>query len=281
MTMKNLPFVLVVAVLVAACGGAESGETTETANVSTTAVTKPDRVVLSVSSEGGFVPVEANLDRMPRYVLTSGGDIYFQGEVPAVFPGPLLPNVQVTTIGDGTRDELLELVEALGLPEIDERIDDSGAEMVADASTEVITYHDENGTHRLGFYALGMVEGGSTDRILAAELIQTFDAVARQGESTDFRPDRIQVAAGPAIRFEEAASGVEAWPLEVGFDDMDEWGAGWRCVQVSGDPVDELWETFADATQATLWDTGSEELSIRVLPLVPGQDACDGAPQGG
>lgn len=279
MTMKNLPFVLVVAVLVAACGGAESGETT---NPDTTAVADPDQVVLTVASEGGFVPVESNLDRMPRYVLTSGGDLYFQGAVPAVFPGPLLPNVQVTTIDDGTRDELLELVEALGLPEIDERIDDTGAEMIADASTEVITYHDENGTHRLGFYALGIVEGtGSTDRLLAAELLQAFDAAARQGESTAFLPDRIQVAAGPAIQFEEAASGVEPWPLEVGFDDMNEWGAGWRCVEVSGDPVDELWEKFTDATQATLWDTGSEEVSIRTLPLVPGEVACDGAPHGG
>lgn len=275
--MKHLPFVLVVAALVAACGGSESSETT-----GPTSGSDPDEVVVTVTSEGGFVPVEFNLERMPRYVLTSGRNLYFQGEVPAVFPGPLLPNVQVATVDDDTYAEVLELVEALGLPEIDERIDDSGAEMVADASTEVITYHDENGTHRLGFYALGMVEGtGSTDRLLAAELLQALESAAREGESTDFSPDRIQVAAGPAVRFEEAASEVEPWPLEVGYDDMDEWGAGWRCVEVSGDTVAGLWETFADATQATLWDTGSQEVSIRTLPLVPGQVACDGAPQGG
>lgn len=259
---------------IAACNG---GVTTET-----TAAPDPDQVVLTVTSEGGFVPIEFNLERMPRYVLMADGTLYSQGPVPAIFPGPLLPNVQVTAITDSAFAEIDALIQEVGLPEIDDRLDNTGAEMVADASTEVFTYHDENGEHRLAIYALGIAEGGgSTDRILANELLQALDAAAAEGESRAFGPERIQVAAGPALQFEQGMSTTEAWPLEVSFEEMDEWAIGWRCVEITGEAVDGLVSVFSEANQATLWDTGSEELSIKARPLLPGETACTGAPLGG
>jgi hypothetical protein len=172
----------VLGLALAACGGDDATETTipttgptSTAGDSPQNVTSSD-VLLTVTSEGGFVPVEFNLDRMPRYVLLADGTLFYQGPVPAIFPGPLLPNVQVTEVTATQMDEILQLVEEMGLPEIDEFIDDSNAEMVADATTEFITYYDENGTHRLGIYALGITEGGgSTERILANELIEVLE----------------------------------------------------------------------------------------------------------
>ncbi len=267
---------LVVAGLLTSCAGDGGG-------AMTTAPSNPDEVVLTVTSEGGFVPVEFNLERMPRFLLTAGGTLYYQGPVPMIFPGPLLPNVQVTSVDRATFDEIMGLVDELGLPDIDERIDDSGAEMVADASTEFITFYDEEGPHRLGIYALGMVEGGgaSIDRILATEVVQLLDAASAAGESTEYRPDRLQVAAGPPLGFEEEATSVEDWPLEVPYADMEAWGAGWSCVEVGGSAVEGLLETFGAATQATLWDTGDEEVSIRARPLLPGETACGGEPATG
>src|SRR5690606_23412297 len=116
-------------------------------------------------SEGGFVPVEFNLDRMPRYQLMADSTLFFQGPVPEIYPGPLMPNIQKTKVGESVMDDVRALVDELGLADIDERIDDSGSELVADATTEFITYLDENGAHRLGVYALGLTEGTqSTDR---------------------------------------------------------------------------------------------------------------------
>lgn len=262
------------ALIVAACNGDSTTQTTVPPD--------PDQVLLTVTSEGGFVPIEFNLERMPRYVLMADGTLYHQGPVPAIFPGPLLPNVQVSTITEASFGEITALIEELGLPGIDERYDNTGAEMVADASTEVFTYHDETGEHRLAIYALGISEGGgSTDRILANELLQALDTATAEGDSDPYQPERLQVAVGPALQFEQGMSTTEPWPLAVSFEEMDEWAIGWRCMEVAGQEVDELISVLSEANQATLWDTGTEELSMKARPLLPGETACTGAPQAG
>lgn len=285
---RALTLVTVIGLALAACGGDDTTDTTvPITGPSSTAGDSPHEggtgeVLLTVTSEGGFVPVEFNLDRMPRYVLLDDGTLIYQGPVPAIFPGPLLPNVQVTEVSGAQMDEILQLIDEVGLPEIDEFIDDSNAEMVADATTEFFTYYDENGTHRLGIYALGITEGGgSTERILANELIEVLDEVTATGESRPYAAARIQVAAGPALEFDDVQGRVEPWPLEVDFADMPEWAIGWRCLEMEGDEVERLLEVFSDANQATRWDTGEEELTIKARPLLPGEDACGGAPQGG
>ncbi|MGH8912567.1 MAG: hypothetical protein ACRDVD_08645 [Acidimicrobiia bacterium] len=270
---RTAALLAVTAVVITACGGGD--DATET-----TTIADPGAAVLSVTSEGGFVPVEFNLDRMPRYLVTGDRTLYYQGPVPAIFPGPILANVQVTSIDAASWDEIMDLVERLGLPDIDERIDNSGAEMVADASTEFITYYDESGAHRLGVYALGLTEGaGSDDRLFAGEIVEILDGATATGESTTYTPDRLQVAAGPGTA-EPGISTVEPWPIETAFAEMDDWGAGWSCTTVEGDSVESLLATFSAANQATLWDTGSETLAIRARPLLPGETGCGGAPQG-
>lgn len=271
---RTITTLVAVALAAVACGGAgDSSDTTVAGN--------SDTVLLTITSEGGFIPVEFNLDRMPRYQLMTDGTLFYQGPVPAIFPGPMLTNVQVTSLDTAVRDEVLALVEELGLPGIDEQIDNSGAETIADASTEFVTYYDETGTHRLGVYALGLTDGvdRSPERLLMTELVEILDEATATGESTAYQPEVLQVAAGPGVA-EPGMSTVEPWPLEMTFSDMDEWGAGWRCSSVEGEVVDSLIQVFSEANQATLWDTGSEELALRARPLLPGETACGGAPQG-
>lgn len=239
----------------------------------------PDAAVLTVTSEGGFMPLEANLDRMPRYVVTADRSLYYVGPTTLEFPGPLLPNVQVTTVDEDTMGEILELVEEMGLPEVDEEVDDFGADRIADASTDFITYIDEGGTHRMGFYALGMSDGGSTERLLAAEIVEFLDQAASTGESRPYQPERLQVAAGPPMQVDEGMSSVEEWPLEASFAELEEWGMGWRCLEVSGEEAAHLFEMFSNANQATLWDTGDQEVGIRARPLLPDEKACSGRPR--
>lgn len=259
------------AVSLAACGGEDTALTTTPDD--------PDAVILTVTSEGGFVPVEFNLDRMPRHVLTVDRSLYFQGPTTEEFPGPILPNVQVTTIDEATYSEVMDLVDDLGLANIDERLDDTGSDRIADASTEVITLYDDDGAHRYGFYALGLAEDGSTDRLLAGEIVELLDEAANTGESSAYQPQRLQVAAGPPMEVEEAMRTVEEWPLEVSYQEMDEWGMGWRCAVVTDDEVvPSLVEIFSSATQATVWETGEEEFAIRARPLLPGETGCDNAP---
>ena len=75
--------ILALALLVGACGNDSSSEPQEARGA--------DEVVLTVTSEGGFVPVEFNLDRMPRFVLMGDGTLYSPGMMTLEFPGKLLP----------------------------------------------------------------------------------------------------------------------------------------------------------------------------------------------
>jgi hypothetical protein len=261
----------VMGLTLSACGADDATDTTTPAD--------PDAVVLTVTSEGGFVPVEFNLDRMPQYLVTADRSLYYQGPTTLEFPGPMLPNVQVTTIDEDTYAEMLDLIEELGLSDIDEKVDQSAAQNIADAGTTYLNYHDDNGLHRYGFYALEMTDGGSTDRLLANEIVEFLDQASASGESREYEPDRLQVAAGPPMQVDEGMGSVEEWPLDVSFQEMDEWGLGWRCVEVTGEEVTELLEVFSSANQATVWDTGSEQLGIRAHPLLPGETACQNAPQ--
>jgi len=237
--------------------------------------------VLTVTSEGGFMPLEANLDRMPRFVLTADRSLVFAGPMTLEFPGALLPNVLVTTISEEAFAEVLQLVEELGLPDVDEVVDQSGTEMLADAPTDFITYYDENGAHRFGVVGLGMVEGGgSTDRLLAEEIVQTLDRATAEGEVGPYEADRLQVAAGPPLPMDGDFGSVEEWPFEVSFEDMPEWALGWRCIGVEGDEAIRLLGVFGEANAATLWTLGGEEFSIKARPLFPGEEACAGAPPG-
>jgi hypothetical protein len=189
--------------------------------------------------------------------------------------------VQVTTIDEQGYSEILDLIEELGLPEIDEQVDESGAQNIADAGTTFLTYHDENGIHRYGFYAIEMADGGSTDRLLANEVLEFLQEATAAGDSRPYEPERLQVAAGPPVQPEEGMGTVEEWPLDVSFDEMDDWGMGWKCTEVSGEAVSGLVDVFSSANQATVWETGGGQFGIRARPLLPGETACQSAPDMG
>lgn len=261
-----------IAVVLSACGGGSG--------LSDTVPPDPEVAVLTVTSEGGFVAPGFRVTAMPRYVVGADRTLYYQGPVPEIFPGPLLPNVQVVELNDKTWKDIFDVVAELGLADYEQKLDDQGADQIADAGTDVITYHDANGDHRLAIYALG-IAGGSTsqDRLLATDLMQILDDAAFNGQSQPFSPTTLQVAAGDAgMDVEPGMATVQDWPLDVGYADMTGWIAGWRCVEVGGPKVPELMDTFGGANQATLWDTGSEQVNLRVVPLMPGQAACPGVP---
>ncbi|CAN5882523.1 hypothetical protein BH23ACT5_BH23ACT5_18340 [soil metagenome] len=250
-----------------ACGGDEASSAPDG---------DPGRVVLTVTSEGGFMPVEFHLDRMPRYLVTADRTLYYTGPIPMIYPGPLLPNIQVGTVDEATWSEIMTIIDDIGFSGFDERIDTDGAEMIADASTEFVTYYDDAGAHRYGAYALGLTSGpSSTDRVLLENMIQLLDQESVRGDSHAYVGEHLQVAAGLSMMEPEPGfSSVEPWPLDVSFDDMGEWLIGWRCTTVEGAEAADLFELFGSANHATLWDTGADQVSIKARPLLPGEEPC-------
>ena len=236
----------------------------------------PDAPVLQIRSEGGFAPVEWILGRGPSYTLLGDGRLIHQGPTIAIFPGPLLPNYLVSQLNEDQMNTVLDLIERIGLPNMDRVVDDSQNSFVADATTEVVTYWDENGEHSFGVYALGIEPNPSDSRVAAfADLLVVMDQLAFQGDSAQFEPDRVRITAGVGFvdpEFED----VRTWPLgKTDFSGWFEYPNGWTC-KVFGPEVLDL---FVDATQSTTWlhpdpmmDAPSFKLLVR--PLHPGEPDC-------
>lgn len=235
----------------------------------------PEAPVLQVRSEGGFVPVEWALGNGPNYTLLSDGRLIYSGPIIMIFPGPLLPNYQVAQATGEQMRRVLELVEDMGLPQIDHEIDDTNMDMVADANTELITYWDQNGDrHTYGVYALGLEMDGPETGVNATmqELIAFLGEITAGPGLGEYQGERVRVVAGVASPDQENPD-VREWPLgETGFSEWQPVMEGWSC-KVFGS---EILEHFTDATEQTVWAHADEDQPVKLLvrPLHPGEPDC-------
>jgi hypothetical protein len=261
--------ILALALVVSACGAGEEG--TMPTDL------EPDDVVLTISEEGGFAPVEVLLSRHPRYVLQADGRLYAPGAVILIYPGPMLTPIFVGTVEDAAMQEILRLVDDAGLPEIDGRLDDTTAtNKVADATTTVITYFDGSTEHTLAVYALGIALETSEQARAAAALVEAVDrANGSLTDATEYRPTKVEIRTGDHMSLPDPDfRSTRPWPLAVAPSDMPESNHGWRCVVVEGPPASDLLEVFGAANQATVWDYEGTEHPLIARGLFPGEPGC-------
>ncbi|HEY5650392.1 MAG TPA: hypothetical protein VIW46_03010, partial [Acidimicrobiia bacterium] len=148
--MRLLAVTTSIALVIAACGsGGDAGEETDR----TVPKGTDGGVILEISDEGGFVPVEFNLTRVPRFTVFSDGSVVTPTDVQFTFPGPSLVPLEERSLDETTIADLLAFVDDLGLADIDS-VDLSDAHNVADASTTVLRYFDAAGEHTISIYAL-------------------------------------------------------------------------------------------------------------------------------
>jgi hypothetical protein len=268
MRSKSLLIVPVLALALAACGEPGGGASLRE---------DPDAPVVQVRSEGGFVPVEWALGHGPAYTLLADGRLIYSGPIIMIFPGPLLPNYQVAQATGEQMRRVLKLVEEIGLPGIDHEIDDSAMDMVADASTEMVTYWDDAGEHTYGVYALGLeTDGGQSGvNVSVQELISVLGEISAETSLGSYEGERVRVVAGVVDPGQDTPD-VRDWPL--GDADFSEWQTlenGWVC-KVYGP---EILDLFAEATEQTVWTHPDEESPFKLLvrPLHPGEPDCPGS----
>jgi hypothetical protein len=273
------------ALMLTACGAGEVGGSTTSPDASTPDTTTaplpaPEevRMVLTISDEGGFIPVEWNFKRVPRYVLMSDGTLYGPGMVTAIYPGPALPVIQAVTLSDEAMSEIMALIDASALGEVVDERNDRATLNVADLPDTVFTFVDEDGeVHRFSVYALGF-EGVDfeDDRIAGLEdLLARIDQAMIEGEPAP-EPviETVEVFAGVReIPVEAEFRNTLDWPLDMEFDDMADAGAGFRCATLEGTEAQAILDLFADAKETTtvLTEAG-DEYTLIVRPLLPGQN---------
>lgn len=282
--MKQLTTLIAVTALVlAACGGGDdTGGSTPSDDVTTTTVSMvdPDAVIVRIDMGGGFVPIEYNLNLMAAYLLTGDGTLYSQGPMIEIYPGPMLPNIQRTGIGADGVEAVLDLVEALGLPEMTDEVNDEAAAFVADAGTTSITYFDDTGSHRYSVYALGISEIKDQRAGILGDLLLTLQSLISEGDILDpYTGDRVQVWVAPGLPTDDGLSSVQPWPLPMAAAEVPAVFQDFGCVVLQGDDAAAALTVFAGANQLTLWEEGADLYRFLARPLLPGEDGC--VPGGG
>ena len=277
---------LLVAAVATACVG-----TAGAAEPSATPAPDPDRIVFRVDQDGGFVPPGVVLGRLPVVTVYADGRVVTAGPQIEVYPGPLVPALQVRTLTPEALDRLVALARELDLLR-DAHFD---FPLIADATTTVLTVNVDGATYRYSAYALGEAgtdeipaDDAGVDRAAVAgrEALRSFiDALAAlpdadfAGPWAVYEPQAMRVFAGPAGPRPDdlPAQPVVDWPLgDLGAagSPVGDGSLGFRCQVLDGDDLATAGPVLAAANQLTVFASGGDEWSLVVRPLLPGESGC-------
>jgi hypothetical protein len=239
--------------------------------------TGADEVVVSYAELGGFLPREFAFQQTPNVLISGDGRSFSPGAQIAIYPGPLLPAVQVWNIGEDGIQQVLAAAEAAGLFA---DIDYDQPTNIADASTATVTINVNGTTYVHEAYALGIgggPEGGQTESTPERQAL--LDFIGQLTELTTPGP-----TGDPGI-FEPAEYGIEALVVDdlsaYGADGIEptvvEWpaDASVRLVDATSCtvvPASEVGEILGEATQLTFFTDADVTYQVLAKPLLPGAD---------
>jgi hypothetical protein len=238
------------------------------------------------------IPPVARFTWLPYVLITTDGTVVRQGPVPAIFPGPLLPNLQGAPLSDAGYDRIVERAGALGLLEGSGDFVPAGmplggqtgtVELRTDGELRTITgdpnriiqcvttpCDPEPGTPEA--FGTFWAELGDLGSLVGSEL----------GQDAAYHPGGFAMLIGIEPP-DDAGLGrqVATWPLDTPLTDIGQPVGNTllpRCGTVSGEDAATLEAAFAAANQLTMWvDQGgdpADAVSIAVRPVLPGEDPC-------
>jgi hypothetical protein len=248
--------------------------TTTPATVATTSPvpTGADDVVISAAYEGGFAPPSSIFARTPLALITGDGRALASGPVPAIYPGPLLPNIQQRTITPAAVQHLVAEADRLGLLAA---VTYSRNDQVADAPDTVVDITVGGRTYHHQAYALGIDGGHEADParrslqefVAALSDLTTTVGAGALGPEEPYEPADYLIQAmptDPATLDVEVAPTIEAWPADAPVRLAD----AATCAVVAADVATPL---FADANALTFFTDGGVTYSVAAVQRVPGR----------
>jgi hypothetical protein len=284
--VRVLPLAVVASLLLAGCsagGSGASGPISHPAGATT---------VLRVDYRGGFVPADVRLTQLPAFLLLGDGRVIQPGAQAAIYPGPLLPALEVRTLSETGVQAVLRQALATGLFDGD-RTFDGARSRVMDAPDTVFTLEADGRRTTVSVYALGETDLGSSSGLSADEMaarrslvalnqrLGSLDAWLPAGSwavprSSGFTADAYRLFIHNADGDKGEAGigiGLVAWPsgqdpASVGLP----FGDG-RCWVVRGPDARTWGDVLAKANQLTRWTFGGHRYRVLPRPLLPGEPA--------
>ena len=233
------------------------------------------------------MPIEYNYTMVPSFTLYGDGRIIVPGPVTMQYPGAALPNLQTTVVSEDVIQSMLAAAKEAGLFQNGV---DYGHPGVTDVGTTTITVTAGGVTYTSQIYALGFEDGGNMtmqqqQARAAISTLQTklSDPSTLTGEqpvweSYDFTALRVFSRALPAAT-DTTSTDIQPnhlpWPLADLATSGEEVAnaQGLRKVVVSGDDLETLKPLLEQATEITLWGSGSLQYNLWLRPLLPDEAA--------
>lgn len=239
--------------------------------------TGADEVVFSYAEVGGFTTREFAFQQTPNVLVSGDGRVFSPGAQIAIYPGPLLPAVQVQPITEAGIQALLSAAQDAGLFA---EIDYEQPTNIADASTARVEINVGGETFVHEAYALGLAQPGSgaestpERQALAEFLMELGDLAAlvgtdNLGDTELFAPETYEIEAIPVDDLSAFGSdGIEPtvveWPSDVGV----RLAAATECTRVSATEIEAV---LAEANQLTFFDDDGVTYQLLARPALPGR----------
>jgi hypothetical protein len=278
---RVVPVLIVAALGVAACGS-DSGS--PAADDSLPPVgdgyqhpTGADEVVIQYAEVGGFVPREFAFQQIPNLLVSGDGRVFGPGAQIEIYPGPLLPAVQVQSITEEGIQTILEAAAEAGLLQ---DVEYEQPTNIADASTAQLTINVNGETYVHEAYALGLATPGDPSEESTPERQALADFLAQLadlntlvgsdqlGEQTIFEPTEYGIEATvvedlSAYGGEGIEPTVVDWPAEASVRLAD----ASTCTVV---PATEVGEALSTANQLTFFTDADVTYQVLAKPILPG-----------
>jgi hypothetical protein len=288
---------LLLGALVAACSTGPGPSPTSAPPTGVPPTSQPTqasvRLLLRVTSEGGFIGPSANLAAVPMISVYADGRIISPGIVDSIYPGPLVSPLAVRDVGPAGAQQIVAAIRAAGLDK-----DGAGGGIgYPDAATTVFAVSVDATTVTSRFH-LGSGPGGpgvpgapSPDPSVAAAealLSRLVDPTGAWGTSnpttTTLSPIayRIFVAPGAPVGDLPTSQPAVAWPLATPLDQFgspavpDRGITGLRQGAVFGADAVTLGPVLAAANALTAFSSGGNLYTLYVRPLLPDEVSAPG-----
>lgn len=240
-----------------------------------------DATVFAITDHGGLVPVDAAAGLYPRLVVTADGTVYRPGSVPEIFPGPIMPQLEVTVLDDDDRSAVFAAIDT----HIDEltatELPHPGA---ADAAFTELVLRADDELVEVTVPALTVDDGtdaepSSPAHEAAIDLVTEIESIVDGADEWELRaPDAVRITSisydeeadpgvGPAIEF--PLDGAAIAPTE-----------GLGCLDLTGTDLEVFTETIEDqqANATTPWMTQGRLFQLIVRPVFSHEAPCDAGP---
>ena len=268
-----------IAVLLGLAGCGQGSGNATPAPATSASPAAAEGLVLRAEYTGGFISPSVLVSRLPIVSVYADGRVLSEGPVAAIYPGPALPNVQVTTIDQGEVQDLVDQAMAAGVADTS----DLGMPPVADAPSTRFTVVTASDTYVREAYALFETPpegGGLTAEQLAARaklgdlLTALTDAAA--ADSEPYEADAVAAIASPWVDPQDGLQQPEvAWPGPALPGEPTGGPPDVSCVTATRDQAQALLDAAASANSATPWVTpDGMRWTVVLRPLLPDESGC-------